>query len=294
MASSAVPGGIVPGGAGNVYLWAGLATLFAGLALGEAFRWLSGTRVWSEFAPRAAPRSRRRSSSLASTLAFVFLSLSILALTALLVLGPPHFWKADYFGLWLPFAFLFGLALCLAPRAVGLPLLALLLAAELLLLDGLRGWIPLKGEVPIAYYLPLTLSDARCSGELGVYERDGVPTAQKLELPAKAISLVVERVELKGPALLMARPNYYRIVGVAGKDGATYASFPGRKSVLDALEPLGADGSRRGSLVRRWREKSAAAPLYPLSRLEFSFVQGGGEPGGAGEGASLSLAVSIR
>jgi hypothetical protein len=287
MASSAVPGD-----AGNVYLWAGLASLFAGLALGEAFRWLRGTQVWNELAPRVLPRARRHSSSLASILAFVFLSLSILALTALLVFGPPNFWKLDYFGPWLPFAFLFGLALCLAPRSIGLPLITLLLASELLLLDGLRGWIPLKGEVPIAYYLPLTLSDARCSGELGVYERDGVPTAQKLELPAASTSLVVERVELKGPALLMAFPNYYRIVGMAGKSGAMAASFPTRGSLLDSLEPLKADGSRRGSLVRRWREASRAAPLYPLSRLEFSFVQGRGAPGGDGE--SLTLAVSIK
>lgn len=277
MASSEAVSGmaVLPGAAGNVYLWAGLASLFAGLALGEAIRWLRGTQGWNELASRVLKRAKRPPSSRASALSFVFLSLSILALTALLVFGPPNFWRADYFGPWLAFAFLFGLALCLAPRSLGLPLLALLLAAELLLLDGLRGWIPLKGAAPIAYYLPLTLSDARCSGELGVYERDGVPTAQRLELPATSMSLVVERVELKGPALLMARPNYYRIVGVAGKDGGTCASFPARKSALDSLEPLGADGSRRGSLVRRWREASQAAPLYPLSRLEFSFEEAG-------------------
>lgn len=292
MASSAVVAGIVPGDAGNVYLWAGLASLFAGLALGEASRWLRGTWAWNEFALRVLGRAKCVSSSLASALSFIFLSLSILALTALLVFGPPRFWETACFGPWLCFAFLFGLALCLAPRALGLPLLALLLAAELLLLDGLRGWIPLKREAPIAYYLPLTLSDAGCSGELGVYERDGVPTAQKLELPAASMSLVVERVELAGPALLMARPDYYRIVGVAGKDGRSYASFPSRKGLLDALLPPAADGPRRGGLIRRWREASPAAALYPLSRLEFSFAHGGGSPGGDGE--SLSLAVSVK
>jgi hypothetical protein len=281
-----------------VSVWAGLASLFAGLALGEAIRWMRGTPPWDKIAPRAPKgarldlkRASRASPSLASALSFVFLSLSILALTALLVFGPPRFWVVDYFGLWLCFAFLFGLALCLAPRSLGLPLLALLLAAELLLLDGLRGWIPLKREAPIAYYLPLTLSGAGCSGELGVYERDGVPTAQRLELPAASMSLVVERVELTGPALLMARPGYYRIVGVAGKDGGSYASFPSRKGILDTLLPPAADGPRRGGLIRRWREASPAAALYPLSRLEFSFVRGG-SPGGDGE--SLALAVSAK
>jgi hypothetical protein len=289
MASSAVAGGVLAGGKGSVYLWAGFAALFAGLALGEAIRWLRGTQVWSDTAKRVLPKARRRSSSLAPTLAFIFLSLAVLALTALLVFCPRDFWRTDYFGPWCAFGFLFGLALCLAPRYAGLPALALLLAAELLLLDGLRGWIPLEGNNTIAYYLPLTVTGARCSGELGVYERDGVPTAQRLELAAHEVSLVVDRVELKGPALLMAYPGYYRIVGMVGKDGETVASFQARKSILDFLEPLKADGSPRGSLVRRWREKSPPAPLLPLSRLEFGFAQGGGEDGDAPK-----LVVSLR
>ena len=285
VAGTVVAGGVLAGGKGSVYLWAGLAALFAGLALGEAIRWLRGTQVWSDTTKRVSPRARRRSSSLAPTLAFIFLSLSVLALTALLVFCPRAFWRTDYFGLWCAFTFLFGLALCLAPRYAGLPALALLLTAELLLLDGLRGWIPLKGNNTIAYYLPLTVTGARCSGELGVYERDGVPTAQRLELAALEASLVVDRVELKGPALLMAHPGYYRIVGMAGKDGEMLESFQARKNILDFLEPLKADGSPRGSLVRRWREKSPPAPLLPLSRLEFGFAQGGEE---------LKLTVALK
>jgi hypothetical protein len=293
MVSSALSGGAVFGGAGNAYLWGGLAALFAGLALGQGFRWLRGTRGWKGPTKADFHGSGRRSPSLAPTLAHIFLSLSVLALTALLVFGPQGFWKADYFGLWCPFAFLFGLALCLAPRFIGLPALALLLASELLLLDGLRGWIPLEGNETVAYYLPLSVTDTRCMGELGVYERDGLPTAQRLEFAADEASLVVERVELKGPALLMAYPNYYRIVGMAGKDGETLASFQARKNILDFLEPLKADGSRRGSLVRRWREKSPPAPLLPLARLEFGFARGGVEPGGA-DGEALRLAVSLQ
>jgi len=76
----------------------------------------------------------------------------------------------------------------------------------------------------------------------------------------------------------MAYPNYYRIVGMAGKDGEMVASFNSRGNILDFLEPLRADGSARGSLIRRWREKSPLAPLLPLSRLEFGFAQGGEAP----------------
>lgn len=278
MASSA----LVAGSAGNAYLWAGLAALFAGLALGAAVRWLRAARPSGAAggAGGAGRRGRRPVGPLCLSL-----SLSVLALTALLVWGPPAFWRADYFFPWASLCLLLGLSLALAPLFLGLPALALLLAAELLFLDALRGWTPLEGPTELASYLPLVVEGGRCSGELSLPQGEGKAAARKLDLASGEAALSVERLELKGPALLLGHRGYYRLLGLEGKGGAELAAFPVRRSLLDALLPLDARGESRSLLARRWRESSPLVPLLPLSRLDFSFEGGG---------ADLKLVVSQK
>ncbi|MBL8968499.1 MAG: hypothetical protein JNG85_15955, partial [Spirochaetaceae bacterium] len=259
----AFPRGAVSSPAASPFLWGGLAALFLGLALGEALRWIVLAR-------RGAERRAARRSAWAAT----FLALSLAAAALLLVLPA----KADLLEPLLPWwagaLSLAGLAAGLAPRAAGVPLAGLGLAAALLLLDGLAGWLPLRGPGPVARFLPFAATDAGFSGQLEIQERDTVPTLQKLELPLVALALVVERVELAGPAALVAGPRFYRVVGAAGPDGAMAADFPARKNLVDRLAPLpeGPGGEARGLFLRRRRETSAAVSLAALEPVVFSFA----------------------
>jgi len=114
-----------------------------------------------------------------------------------------------------------------------------------------------------------------------------VPTVQRLELKAASAALVVERLELEGPAALVAGPAFYRVVGLSGGPGGDSVSFPARRSLLERVLPLpeGPEAEARGLLVRRSREASAALPLAALEPVLYSL-----ETGGGGEGLALVAA----
>ena len=266
--------------AASPFLWAGLAALFLGLALGEAYHW-----------QRRARRGEEKAAARLSALAAFCLAVALAAGACVLILPEKASLGDPLLPYWAGLALACGLAAGLAPRAAGLPLLGLVLAAALLLVESLAGWLPLAGPTPVARLLPFSVGPDGFSGELEVLERDTVPTVQRLELKAASAALVVERLELAGPAALVAGPAFYRVVGLSGGPGGDSVSFPARRSLLERVLPLpeGPEAEARGLLVRRSREASAALPLAALEPVLYSL-----ETGGGGEGLALVAAPESR
>ncbi len=255
----------------NPYLWTAIGAFFLGAALGQVLRSF-----------RAARLRRARAEARASALALCFLACAVASGAALLVLAPKAALADGLLPYWAGFAALVGLAADLAPRAAGIPLCACALIACFTLASGVAGWLPLSGPCAVARLFPYTVGEGRFLGELELYERDTVPTLQRLELPLERAALVVERLELGGPLALLAGARRYRVVGIAGPEGAIAATFPARVSLLDRLAALPAAtlGEARGPFAVRRREASEALPLTPLEPIVFAFVAD--EDAGAG------------
>jgi hypothetical protein len=277
------------------YLWATAASIFAGLAAGQALRALLRLGEGELAALRRRPRRIAR--------AICLVGLCILALAALLVL-PGRVALASAFdpaggSVVLPWsALVFFLALLggLLPFAAGLPLAALSLAALVLLRLALDAWLPLRPGAPptIASFLPYEVGTAYFRGQLELQERDSIPVAQELSLGSSSIALTAELLELGGPLGLCAELSllprraeaaparrFYRIVGLAAPGGLSQAfPPPPYLNILDYLLPLPAEeGTEPGGaaarrielfgLARRSRTTSPAIPLVALDRVFF-------------------------
>jgi hypothetical protein len=302
MDSSSAPG-IVAAGAlwADPYLWTWAASLFAGLAAGQALRALLRSRR------RADADRRRRSRRFARAIAF--LSLGILAAAALFVLadkaGLSEAWAGTPLVLlaWSLLSLGFGLCAGFRPLALGLPLAALGLAALGLANLGLRGWLPLRGGagswVEVARFLPYEVGPASFRGQLELPERDSMPIAQEAGLASSSIGIHVESLELKGPLRLAAgiaypraraastaysrASGFYRVVGLAapgslGSLATLDFAGPPYARLLDALLPLsggnepGGPPARASSpfgLALRTRRTSAASPVAVLEPVVF-------------------------
>jgi len=260
------------------YLWAALAALLAGLALGQALRWLASPRGPGKAGRRRAGRSAR---------ALAFLALALLPATGLLVFPP----KAALLEPLLPWsalaAFALGVLAGTWPRAAGAPIASLCLAAFLLLRSGLGGWIAFRGPREVATLLPYELAKGgkpSFRGDLELAERDSVPVAQEVSLDSGAAALAVESLEFEGPiglAAYLAREgrSFYRVVALVGESGSRL-DFPPASALLDRLAALDAGAglspggppdsaeALRGMLSRR-RSTSDLARLELLEPARF-------------------------
>jgi hypothetical protein len=227
------------------FLWAALASLFLGLALGQGLRALVGIG-------RGGVKARRlRSRRIARAIACV--SLGILALTALFVFADKAALaeaasaaQALTLLAWASLALVFGFCIGFRPLVLGLPFALVLFAALGSLRLALEGWLPLHASASageIARLLPFEATGASFRGQLELPERDSVPVAQEVSLASGSVSLRAEIVELRGPlrsayrlARLKARAaastgdqtneRFYRVVGIAAPGaGGTASAF---------------------------------------------------------------------
>ena len=276
------------------YLWALLAALLAGLALGQAARWAATLLGASRTSSRNAPNRRARRAA-RSARAVALAALAVLAATALLVFPDKAGLSDPLLRLSAAAALGLGLVGGTFPLAAGLPLAALALGAFLFLRSGLGGWIPFGGPGPLGSLLPYELKagpagEGSFRGELELAERDSVPVAQEVGLASDGAALAVESLELKGPvglAATLARGgrSFYRVVGLVGRPSAAGQGprllFAGASPLLASLASLGADeGMEPGAapavrgellgLVLRRRATSAAAPIVVLEPIRFS------------------------
>jgi hypothetical protein len=290
------------------FLWAALASLFLGLALGQGLRAFTGTGRGGSIARRL--RSRRIARAIAC------LSLGILALTALFVFADKAALaeaasaaQALTLVAWASLALVFGFCVGFRPLVLGLPFALVLIAALGFLRLALEGWLPLHTSASageIARLLPFEANGASFRGQLELPERDSVPVAQEVGLASGTVSLRVESVELRGPlrsayrlARLKVEPaltgyrsilRFYRVVGIAAPGaGGTSSEFatPRYIALLNALLPLPMGespqptASRSGvfGLALRRRLSSQAVPLVALQPISFRL---------SADGASLS------
>lgn len=260
----------------NAYLWAGLAAFLLGFALAQSIRWAIARR-----------KGRARAASRRSAWAVAGLALALLAATALLVLPPKAGLSDGLLPFWGGIFAALGLLAGCRP-AIGFPLVILLCALSgAFLVDALVSWLPLAEPLTLARVFPFSESQGRWRAEFIVFQRDSIPAAQGLEIPGGEAGLVVERLELSGPATLVGIGTWYRLAGLADSSGRSLVDFPARLSLLDRIEPLepGSRAGPRGALVRRWREASPAIRLSPLQAAYYAFKKG--------EAAELVLAASV-
>jgi|GEM_PF-3137062 len=280
------------------YLWTGLGALCLGLALGEAllvFRSSgAGRRISARFGRRP-----RAASPLNASLCFVFLSAAGASAAALLV-----FCGAGLGGhlsqlLWSLGCLFLGSCLVALPRILGFPLLALTAAAALLLNLGLAGSTALKEPCLAASFLPLRAGSGSMGGEFRTAAAlaplpSGTAAAgpgssaagaqrsavQSLDLRSDRISLVVERIALRGPLRLFGS-EHYRIAGFAEPSGGWLVQFRREAGIFDWIAPLGsgsgASVSALGGLIQRRFEKSPSVGPGPLERVDFYFAGPEGE-----------------
>jgi hypothetical protein len=137
----------------------------------------------------------------------------------------------------------------------------------------MAGWLPLKGEATIARLYPFEVGNKGFTGELELFERDSVPTLQRLELAESELSLVVERLELSGPLTIFAAPANYRVVALAGPTARILVAFPGGEGLADRLLPLLGEGPAEASLplLRHSRELSQNLALVASEPVLFGF-----------------------
>jgi hypothetical protein len=279
------------------FLWAVAAALLAGIAAGQ------------ELGAVAAPvqgrikAQRRRSRRIARAIAY--LSLGILASTALFVFADKAALAEAWAGVLLPcsaIALVVGLCSGFRPLVLGLPLAILFLAALFILGLGLEGWLPLRpgsGEASapeIARLLPFDVGSGSFRGQLELPERDSAPVAREVGLASTSVGIRVESLELRGPlrlAISIVRPTarsaaaadstrlrFYRVIGIAAPGSATIATAfaaPRSIGILDLLLPLPAgEGleptvSREGifGLALRRRLSSPPVDLVLLQPVSF-------------------------
>ena len=221
-------------------------------------------------------RGRRGRAVARSIVGMLFLALSVLAATGLVVFSGRslRFDRILLIGGLL--ALSLGLFSGLFPRAFGIPLAVVFAAAVAAVAIGILGWIPIAARHAVATLTPFTVTAAGWEGELAVEDRDTVPIAQRLQLPQRDAALVVERLELSGPLAVIGGRERYRIAGIAamGGDGrpVLVSRFPYRNRILDVLLPLGEGLSSESSILfaRRWREATAPRSLVPLVPQRYS------------------------
>jgi hypothetical protein len=231
--------------------------VFAGLGLGLLLRAL-------------AARLRRdgKRSAARSSLGLTSLALAVLAGTGLLIFPDKTQLGDDLFRI-CAFATLgLGFLSGLLPRAFGIPLLVIVLAAAILETSALGGWLRIAEPRRIATLTPFVVDAAGFRGELAVEEKDTIAIIQKVELPTRAAGLVVERLELEGPLALLSGPSFYRVAGLRGGSGEKEPAlaFPLEAGLVDRALPLdpGLDAARSLPFARRWREATTALPLVAL------------------------------
>lgn len=258
--------------AANPYLWSGLVGFFFGLCLAQGLRWVLAHGLGAEKRGRKPRRLQARHSVLAVTsMAFV-----VLSGTAFLIFPEKTGLREALIIPWTVFLAVLGLVLGLWPR-LGLVLMtSLILGLGGLMYDALAGWTALESPIALARLLPFSRNGESWNAEFLIFQRDSVPTAQSLEIRAESAALVIERLELKGPASLLGAKRRYRIVGLADAEGRISVAFPARLSVLERLEALpdGFPAGPRGFLVSRSREGSPSRGMSPLSPIVFSFQAG--------------------
>lgn len=251
------------------YLWASLAAIFLGLAIGQGCAALffglperNPNRGGLARATAFLVQSRRRGRRAAR--AICFLSLGILSLAAFLVLAQgAEFVKAGLFvgkasalTIWALALLVLAALAGLRPLAAGLPLALIFIALCVLFRLGLEGWAPLRltsGQaLRIATFLPYELGGASTRGHLELLVRDSGPLVQDLTLDSSSLALSVESLALSGPAGFLAElvealspgrgglgGRFFRVVGISGPGGKSLG-FPSRSPlpVFETLLPL--------------------------------------------------------
>jgi hypothetical protein len=275
----------------NPYFLAGLASLFAGLSVGQALGWARSRQ--------ARKRSRRSAFSVA------FLSLALLAIAGIAVFPP----KASLGDLAL---LLYALAVAslgalagALPRTAGILIAAVAFASVPVLRTGLEGWAALRPGL-VARLLPLPgggTVGAASEGAIGTFIGELESTEQgggtrRIAFAGESAVLVIEELELRGPLSVIASfaspaeaegagesssRLFYRLAGAGGP--ASVELFPGPGGFLSRLVELppseglsaGAEPARAaallGFLVMR-RATSSPAPLAGLAPVEFELKAG--------------------
>jgi hypothetical protein len=250
------------------WLLSGASAFLAGAALGEGIRWLA-----------AHLRQAERLASRRSARAVAWLALAILGAACLVSFALPLPGGLAALLPWIVAAGLSGLLAGLLPFSFGLPLLLVIIAFSALLLGGLGGQLPLRGEGPVASFSVFAAAPGLSSGELLVAERDSATASRLISLPADEAGLVIERLELSGPLGLLAGPRWYRVAGLATRAGEAWSmaeSFTRGGGFMDLVLPLPGEGPAAAALpfMRRSREASPLIRLAALSTVEFRFGAG--------------------
>jgi len=266
------------------YLWAAIGALGFGLALGQILRWVFDPHAsWREGAGAAASGAEGRR----ITRAIVFASLGILAASALVILPPKSSLHGP--GLW---AWAGGFAACgtfagIMPRLGGAVSLALLVLLTGLARFGRSGWQPLELNTELARIVPLeSPASGPTAGAYRAEYRERGGSARILTLRASQVALIVDSVELDGPAaFLAALPRaaeslrLYRIYGISGDsgppplhaEGRTLFELLARSGPGEGLVPGAAPVSHSalGGLLRMGRATSAPVPAESLQPLVY-------------------------
>jgi len=305
MASSQAASLVARGLVASPWFWGGLAALFLGLAVGlllaraaKALRSHVRARIRARrqdggpglLEAAAARRPAVRGFPVAVV---VWSSLAILAGAAFLVFPD----KTEAFT-WPVLAWSLALAACglvvgRFPRAGGAAFLVAMFALCGFVWDSTRGYVSFAGPVELARLLPLSGSGGSWLAEFMVHGRDGLPVAQHLEFEGDAAALVVDRLDLLGPATMAGYRHFYRIAGLADSSDRLVVDFHPRRNFVERFRPLDALKAQTAFLLRRSRVTSAVLPLVALQPLAFSLEADGGDGAMAAPGAGSDAAAEI-
>lgn len=258
---------------GSPWSWSGLAGLCLGVAAGIALRGLID-RIRQGRGPGKGRRAGRGGQGRVPAhgafpvASLVWLSFAILAAAGFLVFPA----KAEAFSAqvlaWTGALALCGLVIGRFPRAGGLAFLGLGLAAAGFFHDATRGYVAFSGPVEVARLLPLSEAGGVWIGEFLIHGKDGQSGPFRLELEGREAALVVDRLELRGPATMTGCRRFYRIAGIADAAGKLLADFHPRQSLLDRFVPKASRGS---FFVLTERLSSEALGLVALQPVAYGF-----------------------